>query len=146
MVISNILLSLQSPVAESPSPDGKLSLQVYTAGQSATPPDYRADARFYLYNPSRLPFFRRSLVGSAPYADGWAMKWSDAHNVTITLGALSYVSFFRPTDGKTTIHLVTDNASPDESRCIQASFENTIDGINCFAHLLNFSQSGISAH
>jgi hypothetical protein len=134
LVISGFLTvhsGFSTPVADVPSPDHTKRIRIFTAGQGDFPPDYRADVQFYLYDETRMPMLRYTLIASAPYADGWNVNWTSAQNVTIMLGPRSWVQSSITQAGGVMVHIVVADRSQDEASCISATFDNPIDGVDC---------------
>ena len=129
--------ALVPPISVSRSPDGQLSLRVFSAGQSNVPPDYRADVQFVLRKRGAWFWSRDTLIARAALADGWAAP----HAVTIQAGPLSWFTFVHADTGEYTVSVHVQRRSPEEARCVEQALTNAIDGILCFDGLIGARQA-----
>lgn len=136
IVVAGVTWLAASPAAIVVSPNGRLQMRVFTAGQGAIPPDYRAGVRFVLYNPEGLPLFRSTLVAEAPLADGWSVIWQDAHAVTIRAGRLSWFSMQLTEVAGIRVQVEVAARPDDEAACIGQALAHAIDSVVCFDALL----------
>jgi hypothetical protein len=131
----------EAPVADAPSPDGRLSLRVFTAGQGAAPSDYRAGVRFYIYDSSGWPLFRLTEIASADFADGWSVDWTGPREVTLRAGSRSWFNHAATEARGVAVHVVVADRTPGEARCIEQTFADPIDGVMCFDALIRRPQA-----
>ena len=135
-MLGGIASLTQAPAADAPSPDGRLSVRVFTAGQGTAPPDYRAGVRFYIHDPSGWPLFRLTEIASADFADGWSVVWTGPREVTLRAGPRSWFNHAVAEARGVAVHIALPDRTPGEARCIEQSFADAIDGVTCFDALL----------
>jgi hypothetical protein len=134
--LAGIASLTEAPAADAPSPDGRLSVRVFTAGQGAVPPDYRAGVRFYIHDPGGWPLFRLTEIASADFADGWSVDWTGAREVTLRAGPRSWFNHAATEALGVTVRVVLADRPPGEARCIEQTFADAIDGVTCFDALV----------